>query len=746
MTDRLAKFGVVSGASERQIGGPASAFPGRLSDAEAIAFLCTRAETTIERSVLLRLLTEAQGDPRTLATFADELGIDELSGRTALPHLLPLPSDGDEVVDALSPAERTCCVLLLLDRSGRVDVLQSAAGARGAEVLSALESRGVLRMRGNRIVRRNAVVLSEVRRRATLQELRDGHRALAQALQLPEDADLRVVHLVESLAEADETAAVEALAAVARAEQRGGPSAAAELYEAAASLAADASHRGIRLVRAAEAAWQGGAPARAQALLAQASAVALGADARERAARVAGMASLARARPGEAFQRYLDGAAAGGDRAADLVARAAGIAWWEGRVDWAQRAAVSARTLTADTPLAQAVRLAVPASANVLSGDLSAAGADLRSALALEPQIDSLRGMLFLGEVSSLIGDDLAGLRLHQHAAALARRSGDASELPFALQVHGLLLASAGRFWESRANADLGFRAAAELDEERRGPFQAALLAQQYALLGDEDACAGWAAQALARGSGGDVALARWSLGRLDLIRGRAADALARFREVADVRSGHPIFRLYVLPDLIEAASLVGETELAAESVLEFERWGSAGAEIAQAILPRLRGLVAGPGRAGAHYREAVETSAGRQFEHARARLLLGRHLRRVRRRVDSRDELRAALSAFDSLGLVGWGSLARRELRASGETPPGELGAGSLSHLTAQELRVARLAVTEGSNRGAAERLGLSTRTVEYHLAKAYAKLGINSRAELARVLSAEAEHTRAE
>lgn len=114
----------------------------------------------------------------------------------------------------------------------------------------------------------------------------------------------------------------------------------------------------------------------------------------------------------------------------------------------------------------------------------------------------------------------------------------------------------------------------------------------------------------------------------------------------------------------------------------------------------------------------------------------MGRHLRRVRRRVESRDELRAAMSAFDTLGLAGWGALVRRELRASGEVPPGEGEAPDLRSLTAQELRVARLVVDKGSNRAAAETLKLSARTIEYHLAKVYAKLTINSRAELARLL----------
>ena len=221
-------------------------------------------------------------------------------------------------------------------------------------------------------------------------------------------------------------------------------------------------------------------------------------------------------------------------------------------------------------------------------------------------------------------------------------------------------------------------------------------------------------------------------------MRGRPREALEQLRRVFDGPAGHPVFRLYIAPDLVEAAVLAGEEPVAREALELFERWALAGASWAAAVLPRLRGLLSEPGSAGTHFRAAVESASGRLFDHARARYLMGRHLRRVRRRVESRDELRAAMSAFDTLGLAGWGALVRRELRASGEVPPGEGETPDLALLTAQETRVARLVVAEGSNRAAASRLGLSVRTIEYHLAKIYAKLTVNSRAELARLLDA--------
>ncbi|MGH3515532.1 MAG: helix-turn-helix domain-containing protein [Pseudonocardiaceae bacterium] len=53
-------------------------------------------------------------------------------------------------------------------------------------------------------------------------------------------------------------------------------------------------------------------------------------------------------------------------------------------------------------------------------------------------------------------------------------------------------------------------------------------------------------------------------------------------------------------------------------------------------------------------------------------------------------------------------------------------------TRLTAQELRVARLAAAGHSNKAIAAQLFLSSKTIEYHLAQVYLKLGINSRRQL--------------
>jgi DNA-binding CsgD family transcriptional regulator len=194
----------------------------------------------------------------------------------------------------------------------------------------------------------------------------------------------------------------------------------------------------------------------------------------------------------------------------------------------------------------------------------------------------------------------------------------------------------------------------------------------------------------------------------------------------------------YVVPELAEAASRTGDEALVGAALRWLsERTRAAPTEWALGIQARVRALLSEGGAAERHYLESIahlgQTHVRVQL--ARAHLLYGEWLRRQRRRVDAREQLRTAHDLLDAMGIEAFAERARRELLATGETAR-KRTAETRDDLTAQEAQIARLARDGLSNPEIGIRLFISPRTVQYHLRKVFLKLGIRSRTELDRVL----------
>ena len=195
---------------------------------------------------------------------------------------------------------------------------------------------------------------------------------------------------------------------------------------------------------------------------------------------------------------------------------------------------------------------------------------------------------------------------------------------------------------------------------------------------------------------------------------------------------------MWAFPELIEAASRTGQTQLAAGALSRLaEATSVAQTDWGQGIHARCRALLSDGAEAEGWYREAVGrlSRTGFRPELARAHLLYGEWLRREGRRADARAQLRTAHGMFAAIGMQAFAERARRELLATGETVRRRT-AGTRGQLTPQEAQIARLARAGLSNPEIAAQLFLSPRTVEYHLAKVFSKLDITSRRQLRQAL----------
>ncbi|MEQ3554358.1 LuxR family transcriptional regulator [Pseudonocardia nematodicida] len=260
---------------------------------------------------------------------------------------------------------------------------------------------------------------------------------------------------------------------------------------------------------------------------------------------------------------------------------------------------------------------------------------------------------------------------------------------------------------------------------------------------------------------------ARHALGLAELAADRpqvAAEHLTGAREVArSTGLGNPL----TVPfggDLVEALHRAGRADDAAAALVDLAADAArTGSRWARGVAARCRilldagapvpdgGAPGGTARPGAPPDGAVVDDPGpdgaagaaladlaeHPFDHGRTLLVIGTALRRARRVRAARDRLAAAVAELDRCGSPGWADRARAELRAAGVRPAGPTGGRAGTALTGQELRVCLAVAEGGTNREVAGALFVSPKTVEHHLGRAFAKLGVTTRAQLARLVA---------
>src|SRR5262245_16170566 len=340
------------------------------------------------------------------------------------------------------------------------------------------------------------------------------------------------------------------------------------------------------------------------------------------------------------------------------------------------------------------------------------------------------------------LGDDVRGLALAERSASVARASGEIGLLAATQGVRSSHYFMAQRFDDASVAAREAMELSREVGAENLVLIPMGVRASIAAVRGDDDEAERLAEAvielAVPRGLGLRSATGIRALGLLDMARGRWAEALDRFEEIADVGPGrgNAVLALLALPERVEAAVRLGAPERALPAFADYEEWvGRSKPRWAFPCLASCRAQLAEGAEATEYFEEAISLADdAHPFDLARIQLRYGEHLRRERRRIDAREQLRAAVEGFERLRAEPWSERARSELRATGETAR-KRDPTSVDQLTPQELQIARLVAEGLTNKEVAAQLFLSPRTIDAHLRNVFSKLGITSRTQLARL-----------
>jgi len=756
LAERIAMvFAVREPSDGNELSGLPELVVGGLADGDARLLLASAMPGRLDERVRDQIVAETRGNPLALLELPRGLTPAQLAGGFGLADARPLASRVEDTflqrVRALPRETRQLLLLAAAEPVGDVSLLWRAAerlGIRGDAGRPAEEA--ALIELGIRVRFRHPLVRSAAYRAADFRDRQDVHRALAEAIDPDTDPDRRAWHLAHAAVGVDEAVAGELERAADRAQARGGVAAAAAFLARAAELTPDPAERGRRAVAAAQAKFDAAASDAALELLATAELAPLDELQRARLERLRAEIAFARTRGSDAPALLLDAARrlepldAAIARETHLEAMAA--AMFAGRLGDnnpdVREAGEAARAAPAAPQPPRAIDLLVDGLATRVTEGYAAGVPPLRKALGAFRRGEELtardsRWLWLACRLAQDLWDDEHWYVLATRGVRVARETGALSVLPLAATHRASLHVHAG-----------AFGAASSLIEEADAITRATGMAPlKYASLmlaawrGDEaDGLELFAAarlEATARGEGMGLGVLEWATALLYNGRGRYAEALAAAQRGCE----HDDVGLFswALVELIEAGVRSGATDAASAALDRLSpRTRASGTDWALGIEAGSRALLSDGRDAEPHYREAVERlERSRGVVHlARARLLYGEWLRRENRRVDAREQLRAAYDSFSGIGAEAFAERARGELLATGETAPRRT-VDTRDVLTPQEAQIARMASDRQTNPEIGAKLFISPRTVEYHLRKVFTKLDISSRKELRSALA---------
>ena len=740
--------------SEELQGLPALVLEG-LRNGDARALLGSVVRVPLDERVQERLVAETRGNPLALLELPRGMTPAQLAGGFGLPTTVPLwgrIEDSFQRRFAGLPGETQRLLLVAAaEPVGDPVLLWRAAEQLEIGVDAAANTDGLLAI-GTHVTFRHPLVRSAVYQAASPEELQAVHRALADATDPEVDPDRRAWHLAHAAPGVDEEVASELERSAGRAQGRGGLAAAAAFLETAAALTLEPSRRAERALAAAQAKYQVGAFDAALRLIGTAASGPLSELQRAQVELLRGEIAFASEHGRDAPPLLLKAAKRFEplDRrlARESYLEALTAALFAGRLASggsvletarAARAAPPAQPSHASDLLLDGLALLITEGHDAGTPTLTrAVQAFRRGTLAPE---EGLRSLWLACRAAALLWDIEAWDELGARLVQLARDAGALTVLPVALTTRSRMhllageLAIAASMVEEVAaiNAATGSSFA---------PYAAlALIAFQGREAEASQLIEAATTEVVRRGEGQGLTIIDWASAVLNNGLGRYENALSAAHQAREDVSATAI-RNWGLAELVEAATRSGKTELAVDALDRLSQTTTPGdSDWALGVETRSRALLSDGDGAETLYRQAIERLARTRVrvELARAHLLYGEWLRRERRRQDAREQLRTAHKSFTEFGMEAFAERTRVELEATGARAR-KRTAETRDDLTPQEAQIARLAAEGATNQEIAAQLFISRNTVDYHLRKAFRKLGVKSRTRLGRhVLTAQ-------